>query len=160
MNASGNGDAPRGDNWINAIAGRLSPTGENSFRDALRQFADQPVWCGDADLRTKITEQLRTLTKADASKLADCIPTSSRDQALEHALIAARRRHLSQHDAEDTDAASLREWRAGNQHCEATSGPCCLASCTRRRNASSTKSIHQPQSLWSLRWTSAESASH
>ncbi|WP_430453791.1 aminotransferase class III-fold pyridoxal phosphate-dependent enzyme [Rhodopirellula europaea] len=104
MNASGNGDAPRGDNWINAIAGRLSPTGENSFRDALRQFADQPEWCGDADLRTKITEQLRTLTNADASTLADCIPTSSRDQALEHALIAARRRHLSQHDAEDAAA--------------------------------------------------------
>jgi acetylornithine aminotransferase len=104
VNASGNGDAPRGDNWINAIAGRLSPTGENSFRDALRQFADQPEWCGDADLRTKITEQLRTLTNADASTLADCIPTSSRDQALEHALIAARRRHLSQHDAEDAAA--------------------------------------------------------
>ncbi|MAP07903.1 MAG: acetylornithine aminotransferase [Rhodopirellula sp.] len=104
MNASGNGDAPRGDNWINAIAGRLSPTGENSFRDALRQFADQPEWCGDAGLRTKITEQLRTLTNADASTLSDCIPTSSRDQALEHALIAARRRHLSQHDAEDAAA--------------------------------------------------------
>jgi len=101
VNASGNGNAPRGDNWIDAIAGRLSPTGENSFRDALRQFADQPEWCGDAGLRSKITEQLRTLTNADTSTLADCIPTSSRDQALEHALIAARRHHQSLHDSDD-----------------------------------------------------------
>lgn len=102
MNASGNGDSPRDDKWINTIAGRLSPTGENSFRDALRQFADQPEWQGDVSLRTKITEQLRTLTNADTSTLADCIPTSTRDQALEHALIAARRQHQSRQTANDS----------------------------------------------------------
>ncbi|PHQ35793.1 aminotransferase class III-fold pyridoxal phosphate-dependent enzyme [Rhodopirellula bahusiensis] len=107
MNASGSGDGPLGDNWINAIAGRLSPTGANSFRDALHQFADQPKWHGDAALRTTVVAQLRTLTNADASTIADCVPTSTRDQALEHALVAARRHYQSQNAADESagDAA-------------------------------------------------------
>ncbi|MFG0266867.1 MAG: acetylornithine aminotransferase [Rhodopirellula sp. JB055] len=107
MNASGNHDCPLGGDWINAIAGRLSPTGENSCRDALHQFADQPVWRGDAALPTKITEQLQTLTQQDASAIADCISTSTKDQALEHALVVGRRHHqsLQTSDTNTGDAA-------------------------------------------------------
>ncbi|KLU03987.1 amino-acid biosynthesis [Rhodopirellula islandica] len=106
MKATGSDDCPLGEGWINAIAGRLSPTGGNSCRDALHQFADQPEWRGDVALRTKIAEQLRTLTQHDASTIADCISASTKDQALEHALATGRRHHQSL-QASDTNSGDV-----------------------------------------------------
>jgi acetylornithine aminotransferase len=108
VNTPGSNDCPLGDAWINAIAGRLSPTGENSCRDALHQFADQPEWRGDVALQTKLTEQLRALTQQDASTIADCISTSTKDEALELALVAGRRHHQSLQSSDtNTGDASL-----------------------------------------------------
>nr|WP_255712997.1 aminotransferase class III-fold pyridoxal phosphate-dependent enzyme [Rhodopirellula sp. JC740] len=96
------------DGWIDAVSGRISATGNNIYREVLRQFADQTSWSGDAELNEQLVSTLRSLSSDHADAIAHCQSTATRELALEQALVAARAHFLTQvASADSTSDGSL-----------------------------------------------------
>ncbi|MCC9658036.1 aminotransferase class III-fold pyridoxal phosphate-dependent enzyme [Rhodopirellula halodulae] len=101
---SGSAPSELDDGWIDAVSGRISATGNNIYREVLRQFADQTSWSGDAELNEQLVSTLRSLSSDHADAIAHCQSTATRELALEQALVAARAHFLTQVASADSSS--------------------------------------------------------
>ncbi|EMI52743.1 hypothetical protein [Rhodopirellula sallentina] len=111
--------SPSGDREIDALAGRVSPTGTGDFlADAIASWAhqnwpsglDAPQLTsgedGSAGWQNRLAERLRDVTGLDSASIATCLPAGSVEELLQWAIVLCRRLHLSKNATTDESASS------------------------------------------------------
>ncbi|MFG0255522.1 MAG: aminotransferase class III-fold pyridoxal phosphate-dependent enzyme [Rhodopirellula sp. JB053] len=110
---------PSGDREIDALAGRISPTGTGDFlADAIASWA-QHNWPSGLDAsrlssgddtsvswQSCLAERLREVTGLDSGSIATCLPAGSVEDLLQWAIVLCRRLHASQNAKTDGSTAS------------------------------------------------------